>query len=206
MAPSFAEWLITHPAYHFMIKISSEFLNDSFNFYGLKKDVENYQAALSIIKKTSFHEDVYNPVDIVSAIHLYGLAHQRFICTYEGCEKIVAKWRAKTYPMCPRYLCKGCICLPYGLSEIPNELHVKLFCPNCQDVYDVTNPAIANIDGAYFGPTYVHLLKQKFRTVTPRGLPVAFVPCVFGFKMDRKKDRKSKKNTKTSSDDQPLRV
>ena len=53
-----------------------------------------------------------------------------------------------------------------------------MFCPNCTDVYNYDS----NIDGAYFGPDWVHfLMNEPHDDFIPKDLPESYTPHVFGF-------------------------
>lgn len=116
-----------------------------------------------------------------AAKHLYGLIHQRFIITPNGMSKMHKKYNRGDFGQCPRVLCRGQHLLPVGLSDIRGTATVKLFCPNCEDIY---NPKSSHsiIDGAYFGTTFAHLFLQTYRqAVLPEQRKDKYVPKIFGF-------------------------
>lgn len=60
---------------------------------------------------------------------------------------------------------------------------MKLFCPQCQDVYHPTRRANRELDGAYFGPTFPHLLMMvKPEAFAPKTFRV-YIPRVYGFRV-----------------------
>lgn len=192
MGKSFAEWLTSLKKYKFFVIVDHDYLMDNFNYFGLKKYFDRFPEAQVVIRgsyKPRIEED---PDLLKQAIHLYGLIHARYLVTLDGIGDMKEKFSDGEFPKCPRYLCNGHSCLPYGTSEIYGENTLKLFCPSCCDVYDMYIPLYQNIDGAFFGPNYVHILKQRYRTVTPSKPLKELVPRVFGFKMSRQKPKKIK--------------
>lgn len=97
-----------------------------------------------------------------SAEVLYGLIHQRFICSRAGIQQMSEKYELSHFGICPRTNCEGTRTLPVGLSDVPQEDTVKLFCPSCLDVYVPPNSRFQNVDGAFFGRTFGALFLLTF--------------------------------------------
>jgi casein kinase II subunit beta len=93
---------------------------------------------------------------------LYGLIHQRFICSRAGIQQMSEKYELGHFGVCPRTNCNFARCLPVGLSDIPGEDTVKLFCPSCLDVYVPPNSRFQTVDGAFFGRTFGALFLLTF--------------------------------------------
>ena len=47
--------------------------------------------------------------------------------------------------------CENHTMLPIGLSDMPGEAMVKLYCPKCQEIYNPKSSRHHHTDGAYFG-------------------------------------------------------
>ena len=97
-----------------------------------------------------------------SAEMLYGLIHQRFICSRAGIQQMSEKYELGHFGCCPRTNCEQARTLPVGLSDIPGEDTVKLFCPSCLDVYVPPNSRFQTVDGAFFGRTFGSLFLLTF--------------------------------------------
>ena len=63
----------------------------------------------------------------------------------------VEKYKSGSFGHCHRYYCEKQPVLPVGLSDVPGECMVKLYCPKCQDVYNPRSQRHQHVDGAYFG-------------------------------------------------------
>ncbi|KAJ9102444.1 hypothetical protein QFC21_002844 [Naganishia friedmannii] len=83
---------------------------------------------------------------------LYGLVHQRYIITKAGLQAM------STYV------------LPCGRSDQPGLDTVKLYCPNCNDIYTPPSSKYQNVDGAFFGTSFPTLFFQTY----PEFLSVPF--------------------------------
>ena len=183
---SWVDWLLSQKLYRCFCKIDMSYISDSFNCYGLRQKVPRFREALTMIKGDYEETDDEDLID--QATRLYGLLHVRFITTVNGMQKMQAKYQSGAFQRCPRFLCNGCECLPYGCSEVEGEGSLKMFCPNCGDVYDPDSPDLNKIDGAYFGPSWVHIFMQQHSEVVPHSPPRVYVPRVFGFKLTKKNE------------------
>jgi len=111
-----------------------------------------------------------------AAESLYGLIHARFILTSRGLALMLEKFHKADFGRCPRVFCHGQNVLPVGQSDIPRVNTAKVFCPRCRDLYFPKYSRHANVDGAYFGTTFPHLLMQTYpELVVPRPTQ-AYVP------------------------------
>lgn len=167
-------------------EIEDEFILDRFNLSaatlphasltraaGLNSEVHHYAQALDVITdnmEDDLNDELRDGIES-SARHLYGLIHARFILTSRGLSKMVDKFRKADFGRCPRVLCYGQALLPVGLSDIPYQKAVKLYCPRCEDIYSpkstrhgaiecvrVLRSALMQSSGAYFGSTFPHML------------------------------------------------
>lgn len=110
------------------------------------------------------HSRVASDLSVIesSAEMLYGLIHQRFICSRAGIQQMSEKYELGHFGVCPRTNCNMARTLPVGLSDIPGEDTVKLFCPSCLDVYVPPNSRFQTVDGAFFGRTFGALFLLTF--------------------------------------------
>lgn len=122
------------------------------------------------------HSRIASDLSVIesSAEMLYGLIHQRFICSRAGIQQMSEKYELGHFGVCPRSNCEQARTLPVGLSDIPGEDTVKLFCPACLDVYVPPNSRFQTVDGAFFGRTFGALFLLTFPEydLTRRGADV----------------------------------
>ncbi|KAI1638265.1 casein kinase II regulatory subunit-domain-containing protein [Biscogniauxia mediterranea] len=122
------------------------------------------------------HSRIASDLSVIesSAEMLYGLIHQRFICSRAGIQQMSEKYELGHFGVCPRNHCEQARTLPVGLSDIPGEETVKLFCPSCLDVYVPPNSRFQTVDGAFFGRTFGALFLLTFPEydLTKRGADV----------------------------------
>lgn len=91
----------------------------------------------------------------------------RYIVTNRGMHAMYEKYRTASFGRCPHVFCQGQPVLPVGLSDLPRNYTVNVFCPRCQGLFFPKSTRQANIDGAYFGTTFPHLylMTHPVRTV-----------------------------------------
>ena len=94
------------------------------------------------------------------AENLFGLIHSRYILTTRGLQAMLEKYRLFHFGRCPRIFCRGQACLPIGISDVPNEEAVKLYCPKCEDIYHTRSTRHEQIDGTY---TWLHSPRTQQR-------------------------------------------
>lgn len=83
------------------------------------------------------------------------------------------KYRKADFGRCPRVYCYSQPLLPVGLSDIPYQKAVKLYCPRCEDIYSPKSNRHGSIDGAYFGTTFPHMLFMVYPQMIPtKGQPL----------------------------------
>lgn len=68
-----------------------------------------------------------------------------------------------------------------GLSDIPGEAMVKLYCPKCMDVYTPKSSRHHHTDGAYFGTGFPHMLFMVHPEYRPKRPANQFVPRFVSF-------------------------
>ena len=122
---------------------------------------------------------------------LYGLIHARYIVTNRGMHAMYNKFKKKDFGRCPRVFCHGQAVLPAGLSDLPRNYTVNLFCPKCHDIFYPKSIRQGNLDGAYFGTTFPHLCLMGHPEVIPESSASSsagnmYVPKVYGFRISRK--------------------
>lgn len=110
------------------------------------------------------HQRIASDLSIIesSAELLYGLIHQRFICSRAGIQQMSEKYELAHFGVCPRTFCDQVRTLPIGTSDVPGEETVKLFCPSCLDIYVPPNSRFQTVDGAFFGRTFGALFLLTF--------------------------------------------
>ncbi|OMH84264.1 Casein kinase II subunit beta [Zancudomyces culisetae] len=182
------EWFLNTKGNEFFCEIDDEYILDRFNLTGLHAEVAHYQQAFDLITdqldEDSFDDEQSKILDR-SAKHLYGLIHARFIITTRGLIKMVEKYKRGDFGRCPRVYCNQQNLLPVGITDVPNEVSVKLYCCRCEDIYHPKSSRHCSIDGAYFGTSFPHMLLQAYPSLKPPPLTEAqrYVPKIFGFKI-----------------------
>jgi casein kinase II subunit beta len=58
------------------------------------------------------------------------------------------KYEGGMFGSCPRVYCQGTNVVPCGRSDVPGVDTVKLFCPNCCDIYSPPSSRFQGVDGA----------------------------------------------------------
>lgn len=135
-----------------LVDVDDYYLQSSVSYYGLNSYVTNYSRSTQIIKGRRLDMSSMSNSQIAELANscrlLYGLLHQRFVCSEDGIKKLYSKYQRGVFGKCPRLACKGRHLIPMGLYLEPEKDTVKLWCPACHDIYKTDR----DIDGAFFGP------------------------------------------------------
>lgn len=70
-----------------------------------------------------------------------------------------------------------------GLSDVPYQKSVKLYCARCEDIYNPKSSRHAQIDGAYFGTSFHNILFQVYPALIPQKSRRRYEPRIFGFRI-----------------------
>ncbi|KAG0688108.1 CMP-N-acetylneuraminate-beta-galactosamide-alpha-2,3-sialyltransferase 2 [Pichia californica] len=174
----------------YFVEVTPEFIEDDFNLTGLSSIVPYYKQALDVILDLE-PETAVQPTDIPLVEHaaelLYGLIHARFILTKQGLHSMAEKYEENCFGSCPRYYCDGMHLIPIGRFDSPGIETVRLYCPNCNDIYLPSSSRYLNIDGAFFGTSFVGLFMKMFPEIdrqTKQRTRDQFQLKLFGFKLN----------------------
>ncbi|GMH40526.1 hypothetical protein BSKO_08430 [Bryopsis sp. KO-2023] len=185
---SWISWFCTLKGNEFFCEVDEDYVQDEFNLSGLAAQVPYYDYALDLILDSESHtseafNDEQHELIETAAELLYGLIHARFILTTRGLSQMLDKFKNCEFGRCPRVHCNGQACLAVGTSDNPRQSTVKIYCPKCEDIYYPRSKFQGNVDGAYFGTTFPHLMLLTYPSIRPAKPTCTYVPRVFGFKL-----------------------
>eukprot|EP00602_Paraphysomonas_sp_CaronLab_P006317 CAMPEP_0185026044 /NCGR_PEP_ID=MMETSP1103-20130426/9661_1 /TAXON_ID=36769 /ORGANISM="Paraphysomonas bandaiensis, Strain Caron Lab Isolate" /LENGTH=248 /DNA_ID=CAMNT_0027559471 /DNA_START=157 /DNA_END=903 /DNA_ORIENTATION=- len=186
---SWIEWFVSLRGNEFFATIDESYIQDNFNLTGLSTMVPYYEYALDLILDSeppldSLPEDKQEVVETAAEV-LYGLIHARYILTNKGMLAMYEKYQNADFGRCPRVYCQGHPGLPVGLSDLPCNYSVNIFCPRCHELYYPRASKHANIDGAFFGSTFSHLFLLQNPDLIPPKPQESFMPRIYGFRINK---------------------
>ncbi|WFC93801.1 casein kinase 2 regulatory subunit [Malassezia brasiliensis] len=167
-ASTWIAWFLSTKGNEYFCELDEDYILDRFNLTGLNTEVQHYMHALDLITDAldeQLDDDQREQIETQARI-LYGLIHARYIITTRGLAKMLEKYKRADFGRCPRVLCYQQPLLPVGLSDIPFQSPVKLYCPRCEDLYNPKSSRHGSIDGAYFGTTFPHMLFMTYGGVS----------------------------------------
>jgi len=185
---SWITWFCSLRGNEFFCEVDEDYIQDDFNLTGLNGLVPHYDYALDMVldvempMEDSLTEEQQEIVESAAEM-LYGLIHARYIVTNRGMHAMYEKYRTASFGRCPHVFCQGQPVLPVGLSDLPRNYTVNVFCPRCHGLFFPKSTRQANIDGAYFGTTFPHLYLMTHPDMVPLKPNQNYVPRVYGFKI-----------------------
>lgn len=187
---SWITWFCSLRGNEFFCEVDEDYIQDDFNLTGLRSLVPYYEYALDMVldvempMEDSLTEEQQEIVESAAEM-LYGLIHARYIVTNRGMHAMYEKYRTAAFGRCPRVFCQGQPVLPVGLSDLPRNYTVNVFCPRCHGLFFPKSTRQANIDGAYFGTTFPHLYLMTHPDMIPAKPSQTYIPRVYGFKVNK---------------------
>ncbi|KAL9179210.1 hypothetical protein ACHAXT_008500 [Thalassiosira profunda] len=187
---SWIAWFCHLRGNEFFCEVDEDYIQDDFNLTGLNGLVPYYDYALDMVldvempMEDSLTEEQQEIVESAAEM-LYGLIHARYIVTNRGMHAMYEKYRSASFGRCPRVFCQGQPVLPVGLSDLPRNYTVNVFCPRCRGLFFPKSTRQANVDGAYFGTTFPHLYLMTHPEMIPARPAQQYAPRVYGFRINR---------------------
>jgi len=178
------------PENMFFCQVDYEYIESSFNLYGLREEVKNFSKNRRIILEeindsSSMDESIPKYWAKPEVADLYGRIHARFIVTAAGQRAMAQKFLQGHFGRCRHYPCTRQYVLPIGVSDKLGDSSVKVYCPKCNDIYDTDR---SKVDGGYFGRTFPHFFLICRPDLLPRTTMCSdskLVPTVFGFRIHK---------------------
>jgi casein kinase II subunit beta len=204
---SWISWFCNLRGNEYFVEVDEDYIQDDFNLTGLNGIVPYYDYALDMIldvempMEDRLTEEEHEIVESAAEM-LYGMVHARYIVTNRGMHAMYEKYRAAAFGRCPQVYCQGQPVLPVGLSDMPRNYTVNVFCPRCHGLYFPKSTRQANIDGAYFGTTFPHLYLITHPEMIPIRPMQQYVPRVYGFRINENSLYFRNHNNNTSSEEQ----
>ncbi|VEU23969.1 DEKNAAC105179 [Brettanomyces naardenensis] len=181
------DWFLGSRGNEYFCDVDLEYITDRFNLTGLNQYVDRIGLLVDIITdRTQISET--QPEEARARLEdnakfLYALIHARYIITSRGLSKMLEKYRNGDFGYCPRVNCKLTPLLPVGLSDKPRVASVKLYCPNCEDLYNPKSSRHSSIDGAFFGTSFPAMFLQNYPELVPTHNVDVYIPKIFGFQL-----------------------
>ena len=172
MGESWLSWFLSQREAALFVEIDRDFLVSESMRPEIQEDIDNIETARSEMLGEHTTDGMES-----EPVKLYGLIHARYLSTENGMQRMIEKRKQGKLPKCPRMLCNNCACVPVAVD---GDSRVKMFCPNCTDVYECKE---YDLDGKYFGKEWVHLLMKQHPEIVEGKKAEAYEPLVYGFKV-----------------------
>ncbi|MEQ2157294.1 hypothetical protein GOODEAATRI_000377 [Goodea atripinnis] len=158
---SWISWFCGLRGNELFCEVDEDYIQDKFNLTGLNEQVPHYRQALDLILDlepgcTARISQCFLSVRLTLSQHHIKIFLPHFIII--------------------KHFLTVCSLTNLGLSDIPGEAMVKLYCPKCMDVYTPKSSRHHHTDGAYFGTGFPHMLFMVNPEYRPKRPANQFVP------------------------------
>ena len=175
------EWentFFSNPSNQILARIDLDFLMKEMDSPEIKEKIPNFEDGKNCILKTGEKQDQ------TAAINIYGLIHAKYLETQDGINQMITKYQDHLFKTCPRVVCQKTFCFPIGISDDISINTVKMYCPKCQEIYNVNDGSFSVIDGAFFGTHWISKLIELNPQIHSNEPPNQnYIPRIFGFKI-----------------------
>ena len=202
----YVDYILRQPQSKYFVKVDMDYLTKNGEHVRKSYNFLNFEESYAALFKKQSEAINLNPDILLQSYIVYGLIHAKFLMTEAGQTKMIEKFKKQEFPSCPRVLCNHFTCFPYGSSAILGEQPMKLFCPNCTDIYLRTNNESLNIDGAFFGPFWIHTLMRRHPEIVNSQPPETYVPRIYGFRIYNPNVRSVSSNSVSTPDSSTTKV
>ena len=151
------DWFTAQKQSKLYCYVDHDYMTDRFNLTGLQNYSQNIMECIQIMTDQVDDDSLEKECS-----HVYGLIHARYIMSRFGLHKMCEKYRKREFGICPRLTCLTAV-LPIGVSDQPNVDSVKLYCPNCDDIYN--SELFKDIDGCHFGTSFPMMLMLSYSDI-----------------------------------------
>ena len=163
-----------------LAKIDQDFLLKEMDNPEISEKISNFEEGKNCILNIGENQDQK------AAFYIYGLIHAKYIESPAGISQMIMKSQNHLFKTCPRIDCQRNICFSIGVSDDLNISSVKMYCPKCQEIYNVIDDNFKNIDGAFFGTHWISKLIEMNPQLKSRDVESSnnnYIPRIFGFKI-----------------------
>lgn len=185
MSEKWVDWFFKLSIGKYFVRIDNDYLNDSFNIYGMREKIErngfDFKTILKLVRGEYTHGIPHELNEC--AIQLYGLIHARYLMTKNGTELLLKNYLSGVYGKCPNFNCQF-KCLPYGIDSDPGNSCLLMYCPKCHDVYYSNHVDCMHIDGSAFYSSYLVPFEHEYPIIRGLELPPKPQLKLFGFKIE----------------------
>lgn len=169
-----------------LLNVPDEFIKDKFNHTGLDGMVSNFETALEAIT------GIKDSTDMKNEGALYSLLHSRFITEPFGKKRMLRKILDGTYGMCINISCVGIKLIPIGLNSMPFKCMTRLYCYNCNNIFNTNGTAYEAVDGCAFGPSFPFYMIVNFGAYFKKRKLQPIIPKIYGFEVYRNEENEKK--------------